>query len=342
MTDLRFIGDIHFGKRMSYTTLNTAARFDRLRANLLDKVANGTLDYIQLGDLFDDFSVNSETLVDGYLFAKRMKATLVGNHDLSKNIDKASSLHLLRSPLGVDVAHQPTKFTQGMTTFILCPHQLTQEKFEQALIQDVGPMIGPKTDYKRFVVLCLHCNYGEHRGAEGDNYLTPAIAKGLLDAGVNLIVSGHEHNYREPIGGVIMLGSILPFSFGEMETKYVLDYNTQSGEHKLVPIWEDKNFIKVNAKDYVEGSTWNTNYQFIEVTGEVDVETAAKINRTTAGIYRNSDVIMAIKNSTILHRHTKTAVADRREHWLDLLLAECVTDEQKEALKILAGEFDET
>jgi DNA repair exonuclease SbcCD nuclease subunit len=330
----RFIGDIHLDKRLPYTTLRTAEKFDRLRANTVDKATTCGNECIQLGDLFDDFNVSAEVFCEGFMLAKRMKATLVGNHDLSKNTDRVSSLHLLNRPFGIDVATSVTSFKEGMTTFHMIPHQLTQEKFEGALTNLIHNYPFKSA---RFHVLCLHCNWGEHRGAEGDNYLPAPLAKALFDAGVTLIVSGHEHNYREPMKGVVMVGSILPYSFGEMETKYVLDYDTQTGVYARVPVWEASRYVKLSCKDFLENDIVH-GVQFIEVTGDIDVEQAALLNRKTNNLFRNSDDIIAIKNSTIVHRHTKAAIENKAEHWLSLLLKQCNTEEQRAALRELAGE----
>jgi DNA repair exonuclease SbcCD nuclease subunit len=296
---------------------------------------------IQLGDLFDTYSTSDYTLVDGYALAKSCVYTLAGNHDLSKNLDKRSALSLLGGVFGCSVvADQPKIVNEGFTTFVLVPHQHTQDLFEETL-DSVVTRIQNGTIKNRYVVLGLHCNFGPVSGPAGDNYLTPAKAKQLRDAGVHLIVSGHEHNFRTPMDGVVMLGSILPFSFGEMEEKFVMDYDTQKGTYKLESIWKPSEYLRVSAEDFVTTDTLADNKVFIEVTGEVDLKQAVEVNRTIVRLFKNQESLLALKNNTVLHRHslgTDKSTHQQTLTWLQQLLAECHTEEQRDALNKLVEE----
>jgi DNA repair exonuclease SbcCD nuclease subunit len=325
MTTIRLIGDIHLGKRFPHTTLKTADRFDGLRDTQVAKSLS-LQSCIQLGDLFDTYTVPDNIFVNGYKVTWGCLWTLAGNHDLSKNTDKPSALALLRDNLNDAVALEPTRFTEGMTEFFLVPHQFTQDKF----IGVLEGLLTPKQ--QRFNVLCLHCNFGDHTGAETDNYLPPELAKRLMSSGFTLIVSGHEHNHRKPIPGVVMLGSILPMSFGEMETKFVMDYDTQGGTYELVPTWVSDKYAKIDAQGYLEHD-FPSDTQFIEVVGDVDVDTMAQVNRRTQGMFKNMDSLIAIKNNTVLHRHSKAAKDTKKEYWLDALLRQCVNDRQRDLLR---------
>lgn len=329
---IRLIGDVHFGKRFPHTTLKTAQTFDEYRELLFNRL---TLyeSVIQLGDLFDEFSVDDLTFVKGYNAANKCLVVLPGNHDLSKNTDKESALLLLQSHLGCPVVTESYQtISEGMTEFTLLPHQHTQSIFEDRL-KFLCDFMKNKEDKARFNVLCLHCNYGAHTGPDADNYLSPAMAKELLASGFSLIVSGHEHNFRSPMTGVVMLGSIMPMSFGEMGSKFVMDYDTQTGTYDLVPSWSSDNYGRYTWQELLlkDSFTWN-NYQFIEVVGDLEVDDAVKLNRAISSILKGNDKIVAIKNNTVLHKQSHRVSDDKVSNWMDVLLAACSSGEQREAL----------
>jgi DNA repair exonuclease SbcCD nuclease subunit len=228
--------------------------------------------------------------------------------------------------------------TQGMTEFFLLPHQHTQALFEERL-KFLCDLIQKKESKARFNVLCLHCNFGAHTGPEADNYLSPAMAKELLAAGFHLIVSGHEHNFRNPMPGVVMLGSILPMSFGEMEQKYVMDYDTQAGTYDLTHSWSTSGYCRVSWGELLaeECSTWN-NYQFLEIVGDLEVDNAVKVNRQVSAILRACDNIIAVKNNTVLHKQSHKIDEASKANWMDTLMATCATDDHRDAIVALRAE----
>lgn len=338
---MRFMGDIHKGKRFPHTTGKTAQVFESLRRHTALKLTQGFENsVIQLGDLFDDYSVGDGTLVEGYLFAKKCRALLPGNHDLSKNTDKDSALLLLQKYLGCNMPSggDTLVFQEGMTSFYLVPHQHTHKLFEGVLESLVGTLALAE-NRARFNVLCLHCNFGSHTGAESDNYLSEALAKKLLASGITLIVSGHEHNFKRPIPGVVMLGSILPMSFGEMEDKFSLDYDTQTGTYELIKCWDKSSYCRTDWQNLLdqECSTWNT-YQFIEVLGDLQVDDGVKVNRKIKSILTGCDRTIAVKNNTVLHRQTHRVDSAKPSTWLETLLASCQNDMQRELLLGLKSE----
>lgn len=307
----RLIGDIHYGKRFPFTTAQTAKRFDTLRNETVAQACNGREHLFLLGDLFDSFSVSADTLIQGFSTASRPNCyVLSGNHDKSNNTDKNSALEYL-GILGNNVVWDNPRVVEiGDTYFVMVPHQLTQERFEQVL-DEVGkfPLLGAI----KHRVLLLHCNFGDREGTVTENYLRPEMAQWLLSESFDLIVSGHEHNFNRPMKGVIMLGSILPFSFGEMKTKYVLDYDCTNGSYEVSPVWDDSHYIPF---------TWRPDNvppvpkDFIELRGEVGIEQAAAINKQIAEWYKNGQVI-SVKNATALVRHDKEVSVEKAEHWAD-------------------------
>jgi DNA repair exonuclease SbcCD nuclease subunit len=317
MSTIRLMGDAHIGKRFPFTTARTSLAFQELHKQTLASVFQPGLPVISLGDLFDSYHVGSADFVQGYLVANQCVATLAGNHDKNKNVEKPSALRLLFDHLGAKVAWEnPEWLTQGNAAFCLVPHQATQEQFETVL-RDIELPVSARTR-----VLCLHCNWGAHTGSIGDNYLSPAMAADLLKR-FDLIVSGHEHDYHEPMPGVVMLGAILPFSFGELTKKVCMDFNTDDGTYQLVTLWEP------SYTKYAGMPCESTTSPFVEITGHVDIEQMAEINKWIEAQFKLPSTI-AIKNSATLRRHDRQAEdIDKPSDWTASIKAQC--DEEQTA-----------
>lgn len=287
MNNVTIVGDIHLGKPFPFTTTKTAARWAQYKKNHLKKIVDRYgPNIIQAGDLFDSFSCNSETFVEGYMFASACRVVLSGNHDVSNNTEKESAVNLLRKT-GCDIVwERPYWFETRDTNYVLIPHQLTQEKFDALLENPLTNVNLDKTN-----ILILHCNFGDQPGAETENYLRTDHAKRLLEV-YDKIISGHEHNYRVPMTGVTMIGSILPMSFGEMTDKFISVDGTKEC------VWPaDDRFRSLDYKDFL-AYPLDTPVQFIEVTGTVDIGETIAINSRIAEWYAKSETLIAIKPNT--------------------------------------------
>jgi DNA repair exonuclease SbcCD nuclease subunit len=323
---IKIIGDIHQGKKFPYTTQKSSITFEALHSKILAKHTTGK--FLQLGDLFDNYSVSDRTLVQGYRWMENCAAALSGNHDVSTNIEKPSAIKLLKDELGVNVIWKDVYvMDMGATRFHFVPHQLTQSDFD-ACLDNLKPKLGAIN------VLILHCNFGNREGVITENYLRYDVAKRLTKN--FLIISGHEHNMSKPMDKVIMLGSIMPFSFGEMKDKYILEYDYGTGEHELINTWSSANYAQLSYEEFLERSKFLE--EFVEVTGRIEVSQAAEINKKIAFLYKNTDVV-AIKNSTAIYRHEKEA-GDlvKAEDWLDQVRKQC-SKEQELVLDELLGEL---
>ena len=329
---IRFVGDIHLGKRFPYTTNASSPRFEGLRYDILRQVLmkDSPAFIVMLGDLFDGFNVSSRVLVEGYSIVNRNTPkviVLAGNHDKSNNTDEPSSLQLLDDPLDSAriVWEEPEilRFTEGSDTLIvLVPHQLTQEKFENALLQAKAMSKAHASSTK---ILCLHCNWGDREGAPTENYLRTDMATELLTE-FTKIISGHEHNRHAPKKGVEMLGSIMPFSFGEMTDKWLLDYDTNLQEFTFQKIWPVKEFSQRTYETMTAAGVT----QFMEISGEVTVDQAAAVNRKIAEWHKDQHGLIAVKNSTRLIKHEVVISNDQeaeKVHWTDRARAE-MSDQQ--------------
>jgi len=169
----------------------------------------------------------------------------------------------------------------------------TQTDFLQAL-SELQPVPGDVN------ILCLHTNmYAEgFSTAEVENNLTVELAAELADA-FDLVVSGHEHN-RMTKHGVHMVGSIYPHNFGDISTKSVLLYDTETGEVSYEVTWNVSNYSELSVDEFLEVPV-DHGYDFIEVVGEVKPENLLPVVKHM-GVLMNESVVSGIKNKVKLVR----------------------------------------
>jgi DNA repair exonuclease SbcCD nuclease subunit len=324
---MRIVGDIHLDKRFPYTNAKTHQRWKALQEDVLNKCfCNGRT--IQLGDVFDKYMVSAEDYVEAMYWFSDCAWVLAGNHDISNNTEKLSAVHLLENC----VKHVTCATHEGIN-YIMVPHQLTQEKFEEAL-----------SNLHKFIsgsipnVLLLHCNYGDREGTQTENYLRPAKAKALLAEGIDDIVFGHEHNGGLRGSKVIAVGSILPMNFGEMTDKYVWDPE----DRELIKVWDStKGYAKWDYREFLQQGPLGS-YQFIEVTGEVSPAEALAVKKQIASWYATSDSLIAIKDSTELMRAVSTdgdGKVIKQTEWESRIL-EMLTEQERDLFLELKNEVE--
>ena len=311
MAKIIFIGDLHLDKKPPHSTKASAQRFFELQRvpYLQDALI------VQLGDVFDSFEVSSTTFTKAYSICQNFDAIVGGNHDFSHGTTKTSALQNLSKFLpGVVKTARIGTIETGNTSVYILPYQETQKQFEEALsslaanVRIAGGTVN---------ILCLHCNYDNNR-ADGrtENNLTSEWAKSLLVNSFNFIVSGHEHNYSSHRGGrLLMAGSMLPHSFGEMSDKSWLEFDTETGLFTRQYSWKAAgSFLQTDIEGFLALPD-DTCLQFIELVGEILPqqirEVAGKIGRLVGG-----DSVISIKNNTVLPvSESNHKVSDRKSSW---------------------------
>lgn len=222
-----FVGDPHLGRR--FTTGVPSHRlgdreeflfsnFKRL-ANPTDKLVTKI---IIVGDLFDKFVVNPTITFEAFQILskipKHIQAYLIpGNHDLSKDTTKISSFQLLTSLLvHVPNVHVVTESENKVIKYeetdkVLNLYFDCYDPFDECLVNldlDVISKSGPILSTGHWDSLSiLDRGYTPHQ-----DILTYS----------SLVVSGHEHTYREYIypfdktkTKVLFTGSMQPYSHAE-------------------------------------------------------------------------------------------------------------------------------
>ena len=342
---LRFIGDLHLDKRPSHSTKASAQRFTDLQMATIEKAMQVDDDtrIIQMGDVFDTFEVNSSTFVKALALSENFAFIVGGNHDYSNDSSKTSALENLSGQVGQDIVVRNGWVSEPFgprTTLYVLPYYATQALFEAAL-KELWVEVNKFPAHTN--ILCLHVNYNNPRAASDiENNLTADLAKKLLETSFDYIISGHEHNGSSHFhNSLLMVGSVLPHSFAEMETKRCLEFETETGKMTSIDLWRPAgHYLQTDISGFLSLPD-TTELQFIEVTGEILPaqlrELAAKMSKLLGG-----DHVISIKNSTV------TPVAEglagsgsaKRGSWLDNVRSQ-LSDEELELFNALYNEVSE-
>lgn len=288
--------DWHIGvRRVAGTTPATQQQLrDALRAKLIETL--GDNDHLIAGDLLDHFTVETSELIALYhVFSEwltkygRRLALLRGNHDFSMRGSAASSFDLLASilraqfPEHVTVADEVTEWKQ----FVLVPHLPNNEtlNIEVAKLKDV-----------RDKVVVFHANIDNFFAAESQHSLCLSIEQieDLVSRG-NLVLCGHEHQYRELVNGrCVVLGNTHPSSIADClgNDRKVAAYVTGTNI-ELEETWHSEgNYIEVDWQSLRDGTAEIGEQQFIRITGEAKADQAADVVNVVAKFRQTSDALV--------------------------------------------------
>lgn len=276
-----FYTDPHLGlKRLANTTHDSAERLRKAifsSAMAVKQILSGHPPFrICLGDLFDSYSNDEETILQGYDLMSFTDVVLAGNHDVIARAEKFSSLGLLQKFVsGVamlnygDAGH--ATYEVGNTDLFFIPHTATQELFEQSL-QGAEKEAEKSEKWK---VLCLHCNYNlGHETTETTLNLSEERALELLSS-FHRILIGHEHNTRQFFDGrLTILGNIHPTGFTDISDKYAWAYDDETGELDKIKIWDKRlHFWSGKASQFPEGKE----FQFVDLEDDLPPGKAAAL-----------------------------------------------------------------
>lgn len=245
------LGDVHAGRQfINDVPVHRRGEREREVLNQLKKellVPVGTELHVQVGDLFDKFKIDNETMVevaDAYIAAAKVQPNTEfilypGNHDLSRDADKISSFQvfarLVSGIPNIKVLFNPTVIQLSMGDegiykyFGFLPwhpfkssDELAQELVDQyeklkALIDTKGltRADGLVVHYPMDgmeAVFC-HCDTEDFSG-EGRNVVPTKVLEGFT----KVLVTGHVHTkdmFMRDGMTVAVTGSMQPYSHGE-------------------------------------------------------------------------------------------------------------------------------
>jgi calcineurin-like phosphoesterase family protein len=324
---IRLIGDLHIGKVIAHSTKTSGALFSKMHEEVLESVLNTDLPMYQLGDVFDKFDCNSTDFLKAHRFCYQMTGILMGNHDISNDMTKRGALENLSTMPVSDVyknfamdGYTLHSHDYGHKVFMV-PHQLTNEVFQQVLEGAISAV--KKCTDEGNKILLLHTNYGSDSESLLENNVTPDMAARLNEV-FDIVFSGHEHTYKE--GLVNMVGAVMPFTFGEMENKYVVDLDLDTLETELVPCWvsEGGGYEQLSVKQFLEMPSQERD--FIEIVGEISPEQLLPVAKNMAAIFKDGQA-MAIRYSCTLPESEVTLTPEGKAlSWKDILEADLPED----------------
>lgn len=334
-----FFTDPHIGvARTSNTTLASAkALRERIYTTALAVADTGKQlgdRVVCLGDVFDKHSNPEPIVAQGAHLLQTVDDALGGNHDIKNVIGSMSSLELIDnmmaddSPVIVNPDLSQPYFTvrehEGVLLYFI-PHCLNQELFEQSLHAATGDVV--ERDALR-AVLCLHCNVGDAYGqveAEGSTLsLTDELQEKMLSF-FNLIMVGHEHTPQKyHKGKVVVLGNLLPLSFGELADRFSYRLNPETMTLMQVRHFHaDQEVRSYNARDLDTLEKFDGSY--ITIGGTVKPEQFPVIARQIQKIWNNSPETLMVSNVVEIDRPntlTRDRVDDSKETLVDIVRRE--------------------
>lgn len=294
----RFFTDTHLGtNRTANTTPTTRKKLKWELYSAAMKCCCKDVPTFFLGDLFDRYSNDEATLLQGLDVIQRCKAAMAGNHDVVadkaafgsfqalQEVPQREELHdylLYRAAYG-DVRFGVDVVTAGEDNWAIysVPHHTDQELFEKVLQEVVS-----QTEEHEKAILCLHCNYNlPWDTVDTALNLTEEAARDLLQH-FEYILLGHDHHAKVELDGrLIILGNTHPTGFGDIGDKYRYAL-LHSGEIVRERIWaEDEQHATVDMQclsaailhEWIDESDAP---QFIDLVGEVDAGGVVELNRT--------------------------------------------------------------
>ena len=226
---VRPIGDPHLGKtfKNGVPLERRGEREDGQRKEFMRQLMDTTAPdgtnvraVIMMGDLFDGFNVSNDVVLQTFkqvaaaanrgLIKEVEYILLMGNHDVSRNLNLTSSFDLLQAmafPPNVHIVKEITSYqlAKDEDPILLCPYDafkstvdlFSEENFPEG--SKFGALFGPWDTQS--------CGGSDHN-------LLPYY----MCATTDLIVTGHEHNPKEFMRDqtkIIVTGSLLPYSFAE-------------------------------------------------------------------------------------------------------------------------------
>lgn len=324
-------------KRVGGTTPHSQGQLRQYLRDMLTSQLDNT-DHLIAGDLFDDFTVDTVELVEvlkifstwltGY---GRNLALIRGNHDHSERGSSISSFDLLgyvlktQFPSQVTIADRVTKWKQ----FTLVPHLPNNE----TLLKEVTLLSDTKNR-----VLVFHANVDNFHTAESQHSLNLSMEQiEDLTARGNLVIVGHEHQYRSLVNGkCLVLGNTAPSSIADcLRSPFKYAALVTDTEYELKPSWKAvDSYIEVDWRDMPDLD----GHQFIRVVGEATALEAADVIKTVSKLRQKSEAFVITNSVRIegrdLSDNTDSIESIKAFDLMGAILSE-LSEQEQETLKEL-------
>jgi len=284
--------DYHIAvKRVGGTTpLSQEHLRQYIRASLTHQLDDN--DHLIAGDLFSDFTVETSELLETYnIFSNWLTAygkdlALVrGNHDFSVRGTALSSFDLLGAvlrhqfPQQVTIASEVTEWKQ----FILVPHLPNNE----ILNTEISKLSGVSGK-----AIVFHANVDNFFAAETQHSLNVTIeqVEDLVSRN-NLVIFGHEHQYRSLVNGrCLVLGNTVPSSIADcIGSPFKYSATVTGTDYELNPTWKaEDNYYEVDWRDMEV----DMDCQFIRVVGDATANEAADVIKVVSQLRQRHEAFV--------------------------------------------------
>jgi len=294
----------------------TALSQENLRQYIRTTLANqlDDNDHLIAGDLFSDFTVDTYELVETYkIFSTwlasygRRLALVRGNHDFSIRGMAISSFDLLgmiltdQFPKQVTIASKVTEWKQ----FILVPH-LPNNEILNTEISKLSGVTGK--------VIVFHANADNFFAAEAQHSLNVTIeqVEDLVSRN-NLVIFGHEHQYRSLVNGrCLVLGNTVPSSIADvLGSPFKYSATVTGTEYELKTTWKAEDaYVEADWRDIpltnLEG------FQFIRVTGDATSLESAEVIKVVSALRQSHDAFV-VTNAVKVEGHDMSLTTESVE-----------------------------
>jgi metallophosphoesterase superfamily enzyme len=271
-------------------------------------------DHLIAGDLFSDFTVDTYELVETYKifsawlasYGKKL-ALIRGNHDFSIRGMAVSSFDLLctilteQFPQQVTIASEVIRWKQ----FILVPH-LPNNEILTSEISKLSSVTGS--------VVVFHANVNNFFAAEAQHSLNVTIeqVEDLVSRN-NLVIFGHEHQYRSLVNGrCLVLGNTVPSSIADvLGSPFKYSATVTGTDYELKTTWKAEDaYIEIDWRDIATANL--AGLQFIRVTGEASAAESAEVIKVVSTL-RQSSSAFVIANAVKIEGYDMTLTTESVE-----------------------------
>ena len=242
-----------------------------------------------VSDLFDTFFVDGETFITaydtfaGWLGNTRRLVLVRGNHDISKDTTKQSSLDVLARVLINQFGHRVGYVTEPtmVTEALVIPHLPNQSLFDLEIER------APKN-----LPAVLHANYNNPFAIEKDHSLNITAEQASL---FDYVVMGHEHAKRD-LPGVDIFGNQWPSSIADcLGQKAKFAHHWLPGEAvQPIKTWDSDEY-----EEWGWAATGLPGGRFVRVVGEAPAEAAADVLDTINRVRAKTDAFI-VSNACVV------------------------------------------
>lgn len=318
------INDVHLGcTRQGGATPQSQAALKNHLQESFGAFLQGYTEHplIIAGDLFDNFEVDTRTVLDCYnILSDWMEhgnplTLIAGNHDWSPKGEKLSSFHLLAALLSSRFPGQVEVVDQGLTevgNYIWAiPHMPNQDLFDMELAAALGVATDPwPSDEPVMTHLVLHANYANKFCEHSDHSLNVSrgVAEKFVKAGVTLVFA-HEHQAKQDFDGKVwIMGNQWSSSVSDcLGNNFKFAHRIQDGEISTIPTWSrtgPNGYVEIDWRDLAfTEPNWinpgNSFAGFIRVTGTATAEESEAVIEAIAK-YRKVSEAFVIGNSVVV------------------------------------------